>query len=256
MVSGTVSFMNTVSTPPDGRATRWEQHNSRRRRELVESTLRAIRARGASVGLDEIAAQAGTSKTVLYRHFGDRAGLYEAVVEYVHDYIVSRTVGLLDDAERLDPAHLVRSLTDAYLRLVERDPEIYRFVVTRPPGGDPVADPVTGVTGRLGDELADLFRGWLKVRGLDPRPALTWGHGVVGFIWAVADKWITTGRQRPRPDIVEFTGRLFDPAFGSQGRVAAPADLAYPAAPVLLDPAPAGPATEPVPAAEPSRSNP
>ena len=200
----------------DGRATRWQGHNEERRRALVESTLRAIRARGAGVGLDDIAAEAGTSKTVLYRHFGDRAGLYAAVVEYVHGYIVSRTIGLVEDAERLDPASLVRSLTDAYLRLVERDPEIYRFVVTRPVGGDPVADPVTGVTGRLGDELAELFRGWLCARGLDARPANTWGHGAVGFIWAVADKWITTGKQRPRADIVEYTGRLFDPAFAFQ----------------------------------------
>lgn len=240
----------------DGRTLRWENHRIEKRRELVEATLRAIRTHGAGVGMDEIAATAGTSKTVIYRHFGDRTGLFVAVVESVHDYILSNLHVPLSLHEHSDPASLVADLTDAYLAVVERDPEIYRFVVTRPPGGDPVADPVTGVTGRLGDELADLFRGWLKVRGLDPRPALTWGHGVVGFIWAIADKWITTGRQRPRPDIVEFTGRLFDPAFGSQGRVAAPADLAYPAAPVLLDPAPAGPATEPVPAAEPSRSNP
>ena len=33
--------------------------------------------------MDEIAAEAGTSKTVLYRHFGDKAGLYLAVVESV-----------------------------------------------------------------------------------------------------------------------------------------------------------------------------
>ena len=33
--------------------------------------------------MDEIAAEAGTSKTVLYRHFADRAGLYLAVVESV-----------------------------------------------------------------------------------------------------------------------------------------------------------------------------
>lgn len=209
--------MNTLSPPAaDGRATRWEQHNTQRRRELVESTLRAIRTHGPGVGMDEVAAAAGTSKTVLYRHFGGRSGLYEAVVESVHDFILSRLSEPLSAAGRLEPAALVREVADAYLTLVERDPEIYQFVVTRPLGEHPVDDPVTGITGRIGNEVADAFRVWLRRNGLDPRPANTWGHGVVGFVWAIADKWITTGHQRPRADIVEFTARLFDPAFAAQ----------------------------------------
>lgn len=212
--------MNTL-TATDGRAARWEGHNEQRREQLIEATLRAIRLRGAGVGMDDIAAEAGTSKTVLYRHFGGRTGLYEAVVESVHAYIVRNVLDGVRGAEA-DPASLVRSVTDAYLRVVERDPEIYQFVVTRPPGGDPVTDPVTGVTGRIGQQLADIFRGWLKAHGRDPRPANTWGHGVVGFVWAIADKWLTTGRQRPRADIVEFTGSLFDPAFAAQAVPAMP----------------------------------
>lgn len=200
----------------DGRATRWEEHNAQRRRELVAATLRAIRAHGPGVGMDEVAAVAGTSKTVLYRHFGGRAGLYAAVVESVHEYIGSQLSVPLANADRLAPGELVRELTDAYLQVVERDPEIYQFVITRPLGEDPVEDPVTGITGRIGNEMADAFRVWLLAEGLDPRPANTWGHGVVGFIWAISDKWITTGHQRPRADIVEFTAQLFEPAFAMQ----------------------------------------
>lgn len=204
-----------VGPAADGRATRWEGHNVARRRELVEAALRAIRKHGPGVGMDEIAAEASTSKTVFYRHFGGRTGLYSAVVESVHSYIVSSIMPMVEDAAELDPGALVRSVTDAYLAVVERDPEIYAFVVSRP-AGETVDDPVTGVTGRIGEQVAELFRGWLKAEGLDPRPANTWGHGVVGFVWAIADKWITTGKQRPRADIVEFTGRLFDPAFAAQ----------------------------------------
>lgn len=204
----------TVSV--DGRATRWEGHNAARRRELVKSTLKAIRRHGAGVGIDQIAAEAGTSKTVLYRHFGGRPGLYAAVVESVHDVITKNLRVLFADAERLEPAVLVRQLADAYLALVERDPEIYQFVVTRPAAEGPVEDPVTGITGRIGEEVAEAFRTWLRAHGMDPRPANTWGHGVVGFVWATSDKWITTGHQRPRADIVEFTARLFDPAFAHQ----------------------------------------
>ena len=111
---------------------------------------------------------------------------------------------------------LVRELTDTYLALVERDPHIYQFVITRPLGHSPVEDPVSGITGRIGNEVAEAFRTWLRTNGLDARAANTWGHGVVGFVWAIADKWITTGHQRPRADIVDFTVRLFDPAFSHQ----------------------------------------
>lgn len=203
-----------TSASPDGRATRWQDHNVRRRRELVESTLRAIRKHGAGVGMDELASEAGTSKTVFYRHFGDRAGLYEAVVGSVHDFIHANLEVPLSSAAASDPGALVAELTDAYLAVVERDPEIYQFVTTRP--GDATTDPVAGITMRIGDEVADALRVWLARQGLDTAPALTWGHGIVGFIWAVADKWITTGKRRPRADIVAFVGRLFAPAFAAQ----------------------------------------
>ncbi len=208
--------MNVEEAVVDGRATRWKKHNARRRRELVEDALRAIRIHGAGVGMDEVAATAGTSKTVLYRHFGDRTGLYRAVVEAVHEYILGQLTAPLSAASNLEPSELVRQLTDVYLSLVERDPEIYKFVITRPLGNGSDADPVTGITGKIGEEVSEAFRGWLKKHDLDPRPANTWGYGVVGFVWAIADKWITTGKQRPRAAIVEFTARLFDPAFAHQ----------------------------------------
>lgn len=205
-----------MTTESDGRATRWQEHNSQRRRDLVASTLRAIRRHGAGVGMDEVAAEAGTSKTVIYRHFGGRTGLYEAVVAWVHEFIRRKLAPALTPTAGLDPAELVRELTDTYLSLVERDPEIYQFVVTSPPTPDPVADPVTGITGLVGDEVAGAIAKWLEDRGADPDPATTWGHGVVGFVWAIADKWITTGHKRSRAEIVEHTASLFGPAFNNQ----------------------------------------
>lgn len=204
-----------MTTTTDGRATRWAQHNLDRRRELVEATLRAIRRHGHTVGMDEIAAEAGTSKTVIYRHFGDRTGLYEAVVQSVHDFILGNlTVPL---SAGFEPARLVTELADAYLGVVEADPQIYQFVVQRPDGA---GDPVLGVTNRIGDAVSAAMGAWLREHGLDDAPANTWGHGVVGFTWAVADRWILTDLRRPRPDIVAFVERLFTPAFAAQAPAA------------------------------------
>ncbi|MBK8463245.1 MAG: TetR/AcrR family transcriptional regulator [Nigerium sp.] len=208
----------------DGRAKRWTQHNRRRRRELVEATLRAIRKHGHTLGMDEIAAEAGTSKTVIYRHFGDRTGLYEAVVESVQTFIIGNVTAALTAA--LTPAALVRELADAYLALVEADGEIYRFVINRPAGS---SDPVLGVTNRIGDDLSASFTAWLTANGRDPAPASTWGHGIVGFLWAVADRWIVTDLRRPRAEVVSFVGALFTPAFATQLQAGTPrVDLVFP----------------------------
>ena len=200
-----------TARPQDGRATRWERHNATRRGKLVQDAVRAIRAHGPGVGMDEIAAQAGTSKTVLYRHFGDKAGLYAAVVESVHDFILRTRP--LDEASALEPRELVITLADAYLAVVERDRNLYLFTTSRPTGETPTEDPVLGITTRIGNAVADAMRSWLRREGLDEEPANTWGHGVVGFIWAVADRWIVTNLRRPREEVVAYIDQLFTPAF-------------------------------------------
>lgn len=200
----------TVPPSADGRSTRWEEHRVHKRRELVEATLRAIRADGPQVGLDDIAAQAGTSKTVIYRHFGDRTGLWTAVVESVHAYILSNLDVPLT-LSRPGPADLVTQLADVYLAVVERDPEIYRFVVTRPAGD--VADPVGSFTSRIGALVAESLRPHVRAAGLNDLMADTWGQGVIGFIWAVADTWLASGMQRPRQAVVDDVAALFTPAF-------------------------------------------
>lgn len=209
--------MKNDTTPVvDGRAARWEEHNIQRRRELVEEAVRAIRTHGPGVGMDEIAAQSGTSKTVLYRHFGDKTGLYTAVVESVHTFILRKLP--LADAEAFEPRDLVRNLADAYLAVVERDRNLYLFVSARPTGETPVDDPVLGITTRIGNEVSAAFGAWLRREGLDDEPANTWGHGAVGFIWAVADRWIVTNLRRPRSEVVDYIDQLFTPAFDAQRR--------------------------------------
>lgn len=196
----------------DGRRARWDTHRTTKRQEIVEATLRAIRAHGPAVGLDEIASSAKTSKTVIYRHFGDRTGLFVAVVESVHSYILSNLEVHLSLHQQTDPVALVSGLTDAYLSVVARDPDIYRFVVSRPLADKAVADPVTSFTAPLGDRVTEVFAEHLRTTGRDERGARVWGHGVVGCVWAIADAWLATGMARPRAEIVQHVTDLFAPA--------------------------------------------
>lgn len=199
-----------MKTHVDGRDARWIEHRRQRRRELVESTLRAIRRHGATVGMDEIAAEAGTSKPVIYRHFGDRPGLYRAVVEKVAQFILDDLHASVSWDAADDFSALVRDLALAYLRLVQRDPEIYRFVMSRPlVDGDPGDDPVTGLTMRIGQRIAEL----LRANGFDADRADTWGHGLVGCVRAATDQWIRSGMIRPTEDVADDLSDLLGPAY-------------------------------------------
>ncbi|MBK8448298.1 MAG: TetR/AcrR family transcriptional regulator [Micropruina sp.] len=199
-----------METHLDGRDTRWVEHRRLRRKELVDSTLRAIRRHGATVSVDEIAAEAGTSKPVFYRHFGDRPGLYRAVVEKTAQFILDDLHVSVGWERTDDLSVLVRDLAHSYLRLVQRDPEIYRFVMSRPlVDGDLGDDPVTGLTMRIGDRIADI----LRAAGYQRARADTWGHALVGCVRAATDQWIRAGMPRSAEDVANDLADLLGPAF-------------------------------------------
>lgn len=210
----------------DGRSTRWDEHRARRREELVDATLRAIRQHGAAAGMDDIATAAGTSKTVFYRHFTDRGGLYAAVAERVDALIlrdVTTALGAADvgapdlgaadlGADGGSPRRLIAAAIDSYLRLVERDPEVYRFIVNAPlldrlEGGDPAAP----VTSHIAEQLSAVLAAALEASGRDAGAAVVWGHGLVGMVRAAADQWLTSPHPMPREALAEH---LTDLAWG------------------------------------------
>jgi AcrR family transcriptional regulator len=206
--------MTETRATPDGRSARWDEHRQARRAELVEATLGAIRTHGAAVGMDEVAAAAGTSKTVFYRHFTDRAGLWTAVAERVDGTIVRGLTRAADgpadgppaEADRAEPTtpgraglprSRVRAVIAAYLHLVETDPEVYRFIVTAPlvpPGERPNGDVAAGLTDRIARHVADLVGSGLRAgaEGASSAPRL-WGVAVVGMVRATADAWLAAG---------------------------------------------------------------
>jgi AcrR family transcriptional regulator len=179
----------------DGRDTRWQEHRVERRATLVDSALRAIRTHGAAVTVDEIALASGTSKTVLYRYFGDRNGLYLAVADRVASNILAEVrprFAVL--AESGHVADLVRGLADAYIGLVDRDPAIYLFVMNRPPSLPAGAgDPATGIADRIAIELAEAIRDEQRRRGTSGGAVETLSFGIVGFIRTATGHWLESG---------------------------------------------------------------
>ena len=50
-----------------------------RRQELLDVAVGVIRDEGPDASMDRIASACGVTKPIIYRHFGDRAGLIEAI---------------------------------------------------------------------------------------------------------------------------------------------------------------------------------
>ena len=78
-----------------------------RRAELLEGAIGVIRARGAAASMEEIAAGCGVTKPILYRHFGDRDGLVQAIAVWFATDLV------------LDVAAYIRSVHEAPTRTAQ-----------------------------------------------------------------------------------------------------------------------------------------
>ena len=206
-VSGTVGFVKAHLSRRDRRDSRWDEHRRARREQLVDATIAAVGRHGAGVGMEEIATAAGTSKTVVYRHFADRTELHVAVCARV---AASLTARLREAMERSgEPQQMVTAAVETYLAFLEADPELYRFVV-QAPDRPADSDPIANLSSLVGNQAAALVAVALEQAGRDPVAALPWGHGLVGLVRSAADWWLQADRPMPR---VELAAHLTDLAW-------------------------------------------
>jgi AcrR family transcriptional regulator len=182
---------------------------SARRVALVEAAVEVIRRDGPGVSMDQMAAEAGVTKPILYRHFHDRAGLVTAIAEYAYGQIATG----LDEALHADvsPRQLVASTIDVYLRFIESDPALYRFLVHRTIAEttDPGAI-LTDYISRAGRQVALVLGEGLRAAGLDSGPAEPWAFGIVGMVHSAGDWWMERGTM-PRSRLTEYlTSLIYD----------------------------------------------
>jgi AcrR family transcriptional regulator len=171
-----------------------------RRATLLDAADRAIRRDGPEVSMEALASEAGITKPVLYRHFGDRGGLLDAVAERHARRLTDELRAAL--AEQRHPRERIRSVMATYLAFLERDPELHRFVTRvapseRPSAGRALEDALTVVC----DQVVDAVARELTGARLDPAPARTWGVGMVGMVQLVGDRWLEA-RDVPREVLV------------------------------------------------------
>src|SRR5689334_14539763 len=100
-----------------------------RRRALLEAADQVIRREGPEASMAVIAAEAGISKPILYRHFGDKSGLYQALAErHTRKLVEEIQAGFSGTGSLRDRT---RSTIDTYLSVVSQNLNLYRFLMHR-----------------------------------------------------------------------------------------------------------------------------
>ena len=83
---------------------------------------------------------------------------------------------------------------------MEKDPEVYRFVVTAPLLDQSSGDPAAPVTGHIAAQMSLVIAEALTRAGRDTAAARVWGAGLVGMVRAAADQWLADARRdEPHP---------------------------------------------------------
>ena len=175
----------------DGRKRRWHQHKVERRTELVDGALDAIRRRGRDVSMDEIAAEIGVSKTVLYRYFVDKNDLTTAVMmRFAQTTLIPNMAAAL--SSDLDGFDMTREIIRVYVDTVAAEPEPYRFVMANSSASkNKVIADSEQIIARM---LAVMLRQRMQRVGMDTQGVEPWAFLIVGGVQQATHSWMSNPR--------------------------------------------------------------
>lgn len=180
----------------DGRQARWDKHNEQRRAQILDAALEVIAAGepGDEFHVQQIAASAGLNRTVVYRHFDDRADLDRAIRARILDDL---TAGLIPEVS-LDGTvnQIIRRIIASYVDWVVEHPAAHAFAsqdLSGPleQGTDQIASAVTEILqlaiALLGAELDEAEQALV-----DPL-----AHGLVGAVFGAVRRWVARDVRAP-----------------------------------------------------------
>ncbi|AQZ64116.1 Transcriptional regulator, TetR family [[Actinomadura] parvosata subsp. kistnae] len=175
-----------------------------RRRALLDAADRVIMKEGPGVSMAAIAAEAGITKPILYRHFGDKHGLYQALADR-HVRTVIAQLRPEFAATGADPRGRARAAIGVYFDLIAANRNLYRFLFHRAGAEDSrVRSHMTSLVRSLGEELGEVLAAERAVP--DPTRAQVLGHAFVGMVQTTGDWWL----DHPEVDRDEVVEGLVD----------------------------------------------
>lgn len=194
---------------PDGRQVRWQEHNEQRRQLIVRAAISVLQRQspGDEMQVQAVADEAGLSRTVIYRHFEDRADLDRAVQRTICDRI-----GLvLLSALTIDgtPEQIVANVVEGFVRWTVEQPTLFWFADRDLAdwGPSPIAEAMEQIASGIEDIIgvvvvalgAELNEN--DMAGLEP-----WVFAMIGGVFAGVRRWL--GRAERVPAVDDFIAMM------------------------------------------------
>ena len=184
-----------------------------RRQQLLDIGRRLFAERGfEGTSIEEVAAQAGVSKPVVYEHFGGKEGLYAVVVDREVERLLSMATTLL--LEGANTREKYEAAAVQLLKYIEDNADGFRILVrdSNPGSG-------TGTYGTLLSDIAGqveyILADFLDARGRDPKAAPLYAQMLVGMV-AFTGQWWLAAR---KPKLEDVASNLIDLAWNGLSQI-------------------------------------
>ncbi len=184
---------------------------NQRRQQLIDISRGVFAERGyEAASLEEIAERAGISRPILYSHFGDKHGLFEAVVNEQIEKVERMVTEAL--ASPGEPRELVERGMRAFFTYVREHPEGHAVLTRDAPVR--TSDSGLGVMlDRLATNITLLIAEQIRAMGLDPSPAPIFANALIG-IGAHVGRWWRDHPEVPLDEVTSWSTDLVWSGFG------------------------------------------
>jgi AcrR family transcriptional regulator len=176
---------------------------------LLDAAERVIARDGNGASLDDIAAEAGVTKPVVYARIGSRAELSNALAERLADRIISRASQEIA-SRHFDHAALV-AFFRATLETIGDNRELFLYVSRG--SADDTAERALYLARRSAEPLTEFLVRWRRRHGQDASVADPWAYAIVGMLNVVSLWWVDQPG-RPGSEVAEQLADLVWPGLG------------------------------------------
>ena len=159
-----------------------------RREQLVGIGRKLFAEKGfEATTVEEIAAQSGVSKPVVYEHFGGKEGLYAVVVDREIQALLGAITGAL--TSRGSSRQLLERAALALLDYIETSSDGFRILVRDSPTGQSTGS-FASLISDVASQVEYILEAQFKARKLDAKAAPMYAQMLVGMVALTGQWWL------------------------------------------------------------------